>query len=91
MLAIKLRAALPNPLQLVTNHYNAMSKLLNATKYAIEHRAEDGVQLFQVQHIKSYFGYLKIYYYCFGFSFSRVMLWLQAKVVSKSSLLQLIK
>ena len=25
-----------------------MSKLLNATKYAIEHRAEDTVQLFQV-------------------------------------------
>ncbi|CAF4592416.1 unnamed protein product [Rotaria sp. Silwood1] len=45
--AIKLRASLPNPLQLVTNHFNAMSKLLSATKYAIEHRAEDGVQLFQ--------------------------------------------
>ncbi|CAF2141597.1 unnamed protein product [Rotaria magnacalcarata] len=45
--AIKLRASLPNPLQLVTSHFNAMSKLLSATKYAIEHRAEDGVQLFQ--------------------------------------------
>ncbi|CAF5127748.1 unnamed protein product, partial [Rotaria magnacalcarata] len=44
---IKLRASLPNPLQLVTSHFNAMSKLLSATKYAIEHRAEDGVQLFQ--------------------------------------------
>ncbi|CAF1622622.1 unnamed protein product, partial [Adineta ricciae] len=44
---IKLRTSLPNPLQLVTNHFNAMSKLLSATKYAIEHRAEDTVQLFQ--------------------------------------------
>lgn len=48
LIAIKLRTSLPNPLQLVTNHFNAMSKLLNATKYAIEHRDEDSVQLFQV-------------------------------------------
>ncbi|CAF3932756.1 unnamed protein product [Adineta steineri] len=44
---IKLRTSLPNPLQLVSNHFNSMSKLLSATKYAIEHRAEDSVQLFQ--------------------------------------------
>ena len=48
LVGIKLRTSLPNPLQLVTNHFNAMSKLLSATKYAIEHRAEDTVQLFQV-------------------------------------------
>ena len=29
-----------------------MSKLLSATKYAIEHRAEDTVQLFQVNKIE---------------------------------------
>jgi len=45
---IKLRTSLPNPLQLVSNHFNSMSKFLSATKYAIEHRAEDTVQLFQV-------------------------------------------
>lgn len=48
LLGIKLRTSLPNPLQLVSNHFNAMSKLLSATKYAIEHRADDTVQLFQV-------------------------------------------
>jgi hypothetical protein len=59
-LAIKLRTSLPNPLQLVSNHFNAMSKLLSATKYAIEHRAEDTVQLFQVNfysfHLKIFFS-----------------------------------
>lgn len=48
-LGIKLRTSLPNPLQLVSNHFNSMSKLLSATKYAIEHRDEDTVQLFQVR------------------------------------------
>jgi len=47
-LGIKLRTFLPNPLQLVSNHFNSMAKLLSATKYAIEHRGEDTVQLFQV-------------------------------------------
>jgi len=45
--AIKLRTSLPNPLQLVSNHFNAMSKFLHATKYAIEHRDDKTVQLFQ--------------------------------------------
>ena len=47
--AIKLRTSLPNPLQLVSNHFNAMSKFLHATKYAIEHRDEETVRLFQVR------------------------------------------
>lgn len=45
--AIKLRTSLPNPLQLVSNHFNAMSKFLHATKYAIEHRDDKTVKLFQ--------------------------------------------
>jgi hypothetical protein len=55
-LGIKLRTSLPNPLQLVSNHFNAMSKLLSATKYAIEHRAQDTVQLFQVTPLHSQFS-----------------------------------
>lgn len=47
---IKLRTSLPNPLQLVSNHFNSMAKLLSATKYAIEHRDDDTVQLFQVNN-----------------------------------------
>jgi len=40
-----------------------MSKLLSATKYAIEHRAEDTVQLFQVNF---YSFHLKIFFFPLG-------------------------